>query len=252
MSSTAQPSTHAHPGGADRVRLDPGRRPAGLRAVPDREDGEHPLHRLTRPAEWPCGPALSVPKRSISGDAVAGGAAGGAALRSARLPLAVTLPVGDGVGPGQRAGRQPQPGGGVGLDDVRRGAAGVPRPLDALDGDVRRHPQLHRPAGHLLGQPAGRRSSPPRRRTARGGCSASPASHGRTGVDGRRAAPRPGSGGRHQLVGTVPAGTVPTAGLGRAEQRRQRGRPGGPQLGERAARAGRRRRGRRRPSSPAR
>ena len=51
---------------------------------------------------------------------------------------------------------------GVGLDDVRRRAARVPRPLDDLHGAERRHPHLDAVPGRLLGQqlqqvPHGRR-----------------------------------------------------------------------------------------------
>src|SRR3712207_7480528 len=40
--------------------------------------------------------------------------------------------------------RQAQPRGGVGLDHVRRRPTGVPWSGHELDGDVRRHPELHR------------------------------------------------------------------------------------------------------------
>ena len=90
---------------------------------------------------------------------------------------------------------------------------GVPRvcrgPGHQLDGDVRRHPQLHRPAGHLLGQPAG--AGLHRRADAR------PAAAARPRRPARRApastAARSSSAGigavpGHQLVGTVARGNA--------------------------------------------
>src|ERR687889_486561 len=122
-------------------------------------------------------------------------------------------PVGDRPFPGELPRRQPQPGGGVGLHDVGRRPAGVPRPGHQLDGDVRGHPQLDRAAGHLLGQPAGRRLHRRTQHRPRGllGLPRQPGPHR---VDrGPQLVGRDRLG-RHQLVGTVPAGTLPTVASG--------------------------------------
>ena len=102
----------------------------------------------------------------ISGSSAAevGPLAARADLRRRRAPSAQSV----------RPGGEPDPGQRVGLDDVRRGAAGVPGPLDALHDGVRRDPHLGR-----------RRRAPSRRgRRRAAGCR-------RRGPDGRSGMSRP-------------------------------------------------------------
>ena len=66
-------------------------------------------------------------------------------------------PVRGGVRPGEPAGAQLHEGDRVGLDDVRRGAAGVPRALHALHGGVRRDACLDVTARRRLREPLGQR-----------------------------------------------------------------------------------------------
>ena len=78
---------------------------------------------------------------------------------------------------------------------------------------MRRHPQLHRPAGHLLGQPAGASSSPRRRRPPAAAARPPRPATARTGSTAARSSSAGIGACRHQLVGTVPAGTAPTVRL---------------------------------------
>ena len=67
-----------------------------------------------------------------------------------RSPLACARPLSTASAQVDLAGRERDPGLGVGLDHGGRGAAGVADTLDHLDGRERRHPDLDRPAGRPL------------------------------------------------------------------------------------------------------
>ena len=68
------------------------------------------------------------------------------------LTTGVHLAAGQGVGPVHPPGHQVQPGPGIHLDHVRRGATGVPRPLNTLHRPVWRDADFQRPPRRTLGQ----------------------------------------------------------------------------------------------------
>ena len=99
--------------------------------------------------------AVTAPGRSVqAGLRSAAPRRGQEPEMSARGPLARTRPSGDRVRPRQPPGREQDPGDRVGFHHVRRGAAGVPGALHALDGRKRRDAHLDRAAGCLGGQQA--------------------------------------------------------------------------------------------------
>ena len=104
----------------------------------------------------------------------------------------------DGAGPVETAGGQRQPGARVGLDDVRRRAAGVPGPVEALHGPERRHPHLDAAPGRRAAS-AARLSLTAARSTARSGAgppssqASSAASNPAASASSRRPSRRVGS-----------------------------------------------------------